>query len=54
VYPHALPLVVSIEKLATQTARPARASSEILLGNPEAIRKLARRRRSPLRKQGWG
>ena len=41
VYPHALPLVVSIEKLATPRQTPARACSEILLGEPGAIRKLA-------------
>ena len=40
-YPHALPLVVSIEKLATPRPTPARACSEILLGEPGAIRKLA-------------
>jgi hypothetical protein len=36
-----LPLVVSIEKLATQRSAPARACNEILLGDPGAIRKLA-------------
>lgn len=40
-YPHALPLAVSIEKLPTQRPVPARACSEILLGDPKATRKLA-------------
>lgn len=41
VYPHALPLVVTIEKLAAARPRPVHSFSEVFSGDPKAVKKLA-------------